>query len=769
MRARLLAVVALAFVAISWGVMGTRAIAQSPSISHTIPAALISGQPTDVVFYGGGLAAPTGVWWSMPTEAALTPALEKNGTEAGQVSYRVTVPPTVPVGIYGLRLATGQGISNVRLVMVDDLPSALDNSSNKTIATAQELALPSAVDGACEAESFDYYKFQGVAGQRVTAEVVARRLGYPLDPVLRLLDASGRELAYSDDAPGIGADCRLAYTLPAAGTYYFELRDIRYQGGGTHRYRLRLGNFPLSVTAYPLGGRRGSGAKVELAGYSTEELPSFTVPIPSDGSADRLAIAARFPRGQGSAMVNLATDGLTEQIEFEPNDTPETAAPLVLPSALNGRFDVPKDRDYYQFEAKQGQRWIFTGKTRSLGSPSDLYLRMLKADGGQVAEAEDTAGDEGVLDFTAPADGVYRLLVEDLLRRGGPEYVYRIEAEPYRAGFALAVEAEKLEAPKAGVFVAKVTCARRDYNGPITLSVQGAPEGLTLAGNTIAEGGKDTVLRVTLPASLEPGLCANIRIAGQAKIGEADFRTVASTLVPLKAAFNGWAYPPANLDGLIGLGVGPVFAEFFQISAPATTVPLPQIVATNSFKVAANRLNKFDDKIDLAVEGLPPGVTAKAAAIEKGKPDATIELSGPLAMAEGDYPFRVTAAATFQNQPQRAAIENLVLRVVKPIQLAATPAGPLAAGGKQTIGVKLTRFGDANGPVTIRFRSLPPGITGPAEVTVPEGQNDVALELAAAADAYAGKAALALTATTKVKDRAISLESDPVTLEITRP
>jgi hypothetical protein len=88
--------------------------------------------------------------------------------------------------------------------MVDDLPSALDNSSNKTIATAQELALPSAVDGACEAESFDYYKFQGVAGQRVTAEVVARRLGYPLDPVLRLLDASGRELAYSDDAPGIG-------------------------------------------------------------------------------------------------------------------------------------------------------------------------------------------------------------------------------------------------------------------------------------------------------------------------------------------------------------------------------------------------------------------------------------------------------------------------------------------------------------------------------------------------------------------------------------
>ena len=524
MPARLLAVAALALST----TIGTQVLAQSPSISHTIPAAVASGQPTDIVFFGGNLAAPSGIWWSMPGEAVLTPGLEKNGTEPGQISYRVTVPTTVPVGIYGMRIATGQGISNARLVMVDDLPSTLDNGNNKTIAAAQEITVPGAVDGACEPESFDFYKFQGVAGQRITAEVVARRLGYPLDPVIRLLDSSGRELAYSDDAPGIGADCRLAYTIPAAGTYFFELRDIRYQGGGTHRYRLRIGNFPLSVTAYPLGGRRGSGAKLELAGYSTDELPSFTVPIPADGAADRLAIAARFPSGQGSAMVNLATDGLTEQIELEPNDTPETAAPLVLPSALNGRFDAPKDRDYYQFDAKQGQRWIFTGKTRSLGSPSDLYLRMLKADGGQVAEVEDTGGDEGVLDFTAPADGVYRLLVEDLLRRGGAEFVYRIEAEPYRPGFTLAVEAEKLDAPKSGVFVAKVTCARRDYNGPITLSVQGAGEGLTLAGNTIAEGGKETVLRVTLPPSLEPGLCANIRIAGRAKIGEADFRTVAS-------------------------------------------------------------------------------------------------------------------------------------------------------------------------------------------------------------------------------------------------
>ena len=336
----------------------------------------------------------------------------------------------------------------------------------------------------------------------------------------------------------------------------------------------------------------------------------------------------------------------------------------------------------------------------------------MKADGGQLAEVEDTGGDEGVLDWTAPADGVYRLVVEDLLRRGGPEYVYRIAAEPYRPGFTLAVEAEKFDAPKAGIFIAKVTCARRDYNGPISLAIEGAGEGLVVAGETIPEGGKETALRVTLPAALDTGRWANVRIVGRAKIGDAEFRTTASTIAPLKAAFAGWAYPPANLDGLIGLGVGPVFADFFQLTpAPAAVIAFPQIVGATSFKVQANRLNKFDDKIDLAVEDLPPGVAAKPAAIEKGKPDATIELSGPVALAEGDYPFRVTGSATFQNQPRSVTLGNLTLHVVKPIQIALAPAGSLLAGGKQALSVRLTRLGDATCPVAVHFRALPTGIS----------------------------------------------------------
>ncbi|MBI2825456.1 MAG: PPC domain-containing protein [Planctomycetia bacterium] len=746
------------------------AVAQAPSITHTVPAAVAAGAATDIVLYGANLAAPTGAWWGMPAEAALTPGVDKNGTEPAQVSYRVNVPATAAVGIYGLRVANGGGISNLRLLMVDDLPSAVDNGSNKSPEAAQQITLPVAVDGACEAESYDFYRFEAVAGQRITVEVVARRLGYPLDAVIRLLDSSGHELAYSDDEPGIGADCRFAHTIAVNGTYLLELRDIRYLGGPTHRYRMRVGNFPLATTTYPMGGRRGSQAKVRLAGAEGAEMAPMVVPMPASSAVDRMTVAAKFPGGQGSGIVNVAVGSASEQVELEPNDTPETASPVTLPTAINGRFDAAKDRDWFQFEAKQGQRWVFTGKTRSLGSPSDLFMRLSKADGGQVAEAEDSGTEDGIIDFTAPADGVYRLMVEDLLRRGGPDFVYRITVEVYRPGFTLAVEGEKFDAPTRGVFVAKVTCARRDYDGPIALSVEGAGEGLSLAGNTIAEKGKETVLRVTLPANMEPGRWANVRILGRAKIGDAEFQTTASTLTPLKTALGGWAYPPADLDGLVGLGVGPVFPDFFQLSAaPAGAIPFPQFVGTTSFKVEAKRLNKFDDKIELAVAGLPEGVSAKVAPIEKGKPEVAIEVAGPMALAEGDYPLSITGTATFQNQPKTVTIADLVLRVVKPVQVSLAPAGPLVAGGKQAVAVKLTRYGDATGPVTVRLKHVPTGMSGPPEVTVPEGQNEAAIELSAAGDMAAGKVEIAATATMKVKDRAVSLESDPVSLEITRP
>lgn len=752
--------------ALATGLSAPLAQAQAPTLGYAQPAAVAPGQTIDVTFFGGTLNGATALWSNLPLTCELAPGIEGNGTAADRVVYRITVPAEAQVGVGGVRIATGQGTSNLRLLMIDDLPSLADNGANKTVETAQEIALPAAVDGACEAESMDYYRFTAAAGQRVSVEVYAQRLGSALDPVIRVIDAAtGKELAYSDDEPGSGIDARLAFVAPAAGQYLVEIRDIKFAGGGGHRYRMRLGNFPLVTAAFPLGAQRGTTSQLAVAGATSEFVSPLDVTMPMDIAASQVSVGARFPAGQGSALINVVASSLPEALEIEPNDTLPQSSPVLLPAAINGRLATPKDRDYYVFQAKAGQRLVFSGKTRSLGSPTDLFVRLLNADGGVLVEAEDAGTEEGIIDYGFPADGVYRLVVEDLQRRGGPAHAYRIEVEPYQPGFTLALDAEKFDAPQGGVFVAKVVAVRKDYNGPIALEVAGL-DGCTLANNVIPEGVAEIVVNVTLPATLPAGSLADIRIVGKARIGEVDFAARASTLVPLRTAFSGLPYPPAALDGAVGLGVGPVFPDFFKLTADPALVP--QSVGGGTLTVKAEKLNGFADVINLAVEGLPEGVTAAVQPVAADQPQVALVLTGGENLPEGDHVLRVTGSAVFQNQPRSVVLADVPLKVIKPLGVSLSPAGPIVAGGTQKVKVTIVRYGDNNGAVALTFKNLPTGVTAPAGTAVPEGQTEVEVELTAAADAVVGAVPnLAVEAAATVKGNAVAVESAPVAWEVT--
>lgn len=636
------------------------ATAQPPTLSHAVPGAIAPGKSTDVTFFGGNLAGATGLWSSQPFSTELATGIEQNGQKPGEVVYRFHASAETPLGIFGVRVATGKGTSNVRLLMVDDLPSVNRSGANTSREAAQVIPLPCAVDGNCNPEQTDFYKFTVPTAQRVSLEVVARRLGSPLDPVMRLFDASGRQLGRSDDEPGIPADCRLALDL-AAGDYVVEVRDIRYQGGGSHRYRLRLGNFPLPTGCYPLAVQKGTTASVQPLGQFLGNAAPVGFAPAAQAADGPINLTSNIAGGQGSSWASPLVTSVAEQTEKEPNDTPETATPVAFSGGINGRLEQPGDRDWYQFEAKANQRFVLSGQTRTLGSPSDLFLRLYKPDGSVQAEIDDVGADEGTLDVTFPIDGVYKLRVEDVARRGGPQHAYRINVAPYRPGFSLALEADKFDVPQQGVLVAKVTCARRDYKGPITLSIAGAGEGFVLQNNVIPDDKNETTMSVTLPPALKSGTVAAIQVVGQAKIGESDVRAVASTLVPLRKELGTLPYPPAGLDGNVGLGIAPVFPDYFQLVAAPTAMSLPQGKGPTTFKIQLTKANGFDDKVTLAVAGLPAGVAAKVPAIEKGQTEATIELSSAEAIPPGKYAFQVTGSAVFQNQPRTVTLAELML------------------------------------------------------------------------------------------------------------
>jgi hypothetical protein len=72
--------------------------------------------------------------------------------------------------------------------------------------------------------------------------------------------------------------------------------------------------------------------------------------------------------------------------------------------------------------------------------------------------------------------------------------------------------------------------------------------------------------------------------------------------------------------------------------------------------------------------------------------------------------------------------------------------------------------------VALVWKNLPTGISAPAQVSLPVGQDKVEIELAAAGDAPAGKFDKVLVAaTTNIAGQDVTAESAPAAIEIAKP
>ena len=130
----------------------------------------------------------------------------------------------------------------------------------------------------------DTWKFTATKDQKIELEVRAARLGSPLDSVLTVLDAEGKELARSDDLASGQPDSKLTFTPPADGTYQAQLHErFAVRGGPAFAYRLVAGpvveqakDFQLVLTADTLSVNRGTEGKfkvtVQRKGGFAEEI-----------------------------------------------------------------------------------------------------------------------------------------------------------------------------------------------------------------------------------------------------------------------------------------------------------------------------------------------------------------------------------------------------------------------------------------------------------------------------------------------------------------
>lgn len=589
--------------------IGPLAIAQ-PSLTKMAPASFAPGKTTEVTIHGAKLTAPLTLW--SPAELKIEDV--KVAENKKSAVCKIAVPTEQPIGAVAIVAASATGISEPLLCWIDDLPLAVDGGKNHDLEQSQAIAAACVVSGRSDGVQADYFRLPLEDGQVLSVEVVAQRIASKMDPVVRLLDATGKEIFAADDSLGIGADCRFQYTCEQTGEYVLEVRDNRYQAGGI--YYLRVGDFPIITSPFPLGARLGATNRLRFTGLSAENTEAVIMRVPDASATAKLAVSAQAVDGKFSAAALLAISELPEAIEAEPNDEVDQSRVVTIPCAVNGVFQSAQDHDCYEFAASKSQRIDITSCGRSLGSPAYAYMQLFDEQGKLLTETAVTDAEELKLSYTPESDGMLRLVVRDLMYRGGKEFAYRAEIRT-GPGFSLLLKQEKgtvvkYAAPANGsAFVLKVQAQRRGYDGPIKLALLDADTQIELYGATIPAKANEVAMHVVTPANLEPGELQALRVVGTASINGREVREVMRTESVLRAKLPQMLYPNHLLDGYLSLVATAPQDPFFATSSKQKEAVFTQGAEQCEYVFTIDRKQEdFKAPVTVFAEGLPEGFQA---------------------------------------------------------------------------------------------------------------------------------------------------------------
>ena len=180
-------------------------------------------------------------------EPGSTAELQLNGWEpvaSAKISW--PVPSTLSPGLIRVPLPGATGLTNPVSLVVNDLPPVLEApTENHSAASGQVVTIPSGISGCIESESdIDCYTFEAKKGDQIGVEVISRRAGSQLDPIVSILNPKESRLQENDDlssGPISSQDALIdLWQAPADGKYTIEIRDLHLRGGADFVYFLKL-------------------------------------------------------------------------------------------------------------------------------------------------------------------------------------------------------------------------------------------------------------------------------------------------------------------------------------------------------------------------------------------------------------------------------------------------------------------------------------------------------------------------------------------------
>jgi hypothetical protein len=314
-----------------------------------------------------------------------------------------------------------------------------------------------ALEGAITPEDYrDLYTFSGRAGEIIRLR--AASLDGDLDPLLLLLDANGRALAWDDDGGGDLAAEIDSLRLEQSGEYFILVTRFGHQqGGSTGPYRLSLDRLGANLPAgsilrygdqiigdirpenpqlvYVFEGQRGevvnlqmqrtSGnldALLDLANAQGQVLVSgdddprnlgslnagiLNFTLPADGYY--IIVATRYGREtgdtQGSFLLSLESIPSTDR-----GLSPGNAVLIDYGDTLEGSLNDEQSERFFVFEGRRAE--VITLDMIRAGGNLNPYLILLDANLSPLLQAggEFPFEQASIPAFSLPADGLYYLM-----------------------------------------------------------------------------------------------------------------------------------------------------------------------------------------------------------------------------------------------------------------------------------------------------------------------------------------------------------------------
>jgi len=198
-------------------------------------------------------------------------------------------------------------------------------------------------------------------------------------------------------------------------------------------------------------------------------------------------------------------------------------------------------------------------------------------------------GKDSRLRFTAPADGEYIVRLRDVRGLHGEDYAYRLTVRAPAPDFRLSVEPRNPNVPVGGRIPVTVTALRLDdFDGPIEVSIEDLPAGLSASRGVIEPGRVSTTVLLSADENAHLDRAVPLRVSGKGRDGA---RQLAH-----------WASPEDKLK-LIALMPKP---DITMEAKTREVVLEPGKTATVEVEIRRN--NNFGGRVPVEVYNLPPTV-----------------------------------------------------------------------------------------------------------------------------------------------------------------